>query len=115
MATFKVGAVSSNANHTAGYQTGKQFATYARCPTWAPSWAGIQYNYCYLEIFVQNNNSTIPSPGILLGVPADGKWYSLVEDDFPASSYPDDDDVWLSINTYGIPVDLDGIWVSSDY
>lgn len=110
---FSVRTVSDNLGYSAG-RTGKQFAGYFRCPTWAPSWAGMsQNNYCVIDVYAHNYNH-VGASGFRWHIPADGQWYSVLSDEFSPSPVPDD---WVSlwINTNGIPVDMDGLWVSSDY
>jgi hypothetical protein len=108
---FYVRTASDNLSYTAG--KGKQFAGYFRCPTWAPSWAGVgQNSYCVVDIFA-HNYSHVGATGFRWHIPADGSWYSVMSDAFPRSPVSE---TWvsLSINTNGVPVDMDGLWVSSN-
>lgn len=108
---FYVRTASDSSLYSAGVRTGKQFGGYVRCPTWAPGYAGIPGNNCIVDIYVHNANSP-GAGGIRYSVPPDGKWYSVASDWFGASP---NHDTWVSlfIHTYGVPIDLDGLWVSS--
>jgi hypothetical protein len=110
---FWVKTFSDNVRYPAGLYTGKQFGAYVRCPAWSPAWS-LRSGACLIGVNVRTQNSSLPSQTYLWNVPADGMWYSLLHDGFDGTTL-NDSLVVLTIDTYGYPLDIDGVWVSSDY
>lgn len=93
-----------------GNNTGFQVDIAFRCPTWSPAWAGKPTTTCRVAVWLKTAIGNWE--GHLATIPADGKWYALIDDGYGAQ--PSDNDLNIYINSYGYPIDIDSVWVSSD-
>jgi hypothetical protein len=103
-------------SHTTGSNTNFQFDGSFRCPIYSYSGTtGLSSggsDHCSVSVAVKTVQEPYwtPNPTLTFSIPADGQWHYKLWDSMPAQV--SDDDVSVVVNSNGVALDVDMVWVS---